>query len=64
MSRPMIEGFPKCSMKVDDCFALIPGSRCSCLSDTNFGRGNKCPFYKTEEEFLNGQMAHKDEEEE
>lgn len=52
------KALPACPQSYLDCFALTPKGSCLCLSDTTFtnsdGTRRKCPFYKSQDEFLKG----------
>lgn len=58
----MQEEFPGCIHNHPDCFALLPGGRCWCLNDTDFG-GRDCPFRKPAAEIPPEIMREKAKEE-
>ena len=52
------EHFKLCDQKHTDCFAFKNGY-CVSLNKTDFPY--ECPFYKTEEEYINGRKEEKNE---
>lgn len=51
----------KCNWNHPDCFALaVRSGDCQVLKDTNFHSRNKCPFFKSKEQYENENALYRE----